>query len=476
LMHLHASPDFLRLRCFGSLGFRLLVLVLAVISDRSHSFAIFGYLPEYRFASVDWDGAMQHITHLLLFSVEPTADGDIAGIDRFWNLRQPSSPLRLALKRAGSQAPKVLLTLGGAGRSDHYPKVVADKKLRKKLARRISQLLVDYPVLGGVDFNWEAPRNKEDWLNLGKLVQEVRHQIASSPVQLGAPPVITMAYHPLSQSVEAFASLRSNKDGQSFVGYFDYCHAMAYSKFDENKRHATQKAVKLAIDEWNHFKLPPSRLTIGLPFFGFSTITHQPRTYSELIDKEPTLKTRLDVDETADNVYFNNGHTLAKKVRYVMKHKLGGVMIWELGQDKAVSDPGSGSLLRHVYTAAVEAASESGITVKPTSSGFADFLVFFSEDNLIAGIAGIIGAYLLLKSLYFHTPVRQRAPRGEDDPPSEPSAEHQKILAEYEERYQREQEQAETEEKRRAQDKENRVPESDKARDAPPQEECEKKG
>merc|ERR1712039_783159 len=57
-----------------------------------------------------------------------------------------------------------------------------------------------------------------------------------------------------------------------------------------------------------------------------------------------------------------------------------------------------------------------------------------NEDNIIAGIAGLVGAYLMLKTVWFHTYVRDRAPRGENDPPSQPSEAHLKLVKEEEER------------------------------------------
>lgn len=415
-------------------------MLMVALARRCDGFVIVGYVPEYRFNGLDWDGVAARTTHLVLFSAEPTADGDLSGLDRFWLLRQSSSPLRLALKRAGSGAPKVLISIGGIGRSTHFAPVCADKKLRRRLARRIVQLLVEYPTLSGIDLNWDAPKGVDEWRNLAKLAHDVRERMAGDDgVPIPGTPMLTMSFHPLTGAVAAFAGLKGKGSGKTFVEHFDLCHAMSYSLFDEHQRHATQRGSKMAVDEWAGKGLPASRLTLGLPFFAISRTTSQGKGYHELLDQEPTLKDRLDADEAADGYYFNNANTLAKKVRFAKKRQLAGVMIWELGQDKAPSKPGGGSLLRHVWDAAV-AVSDSPSDLKKPGSLWSDILAKLpvTEDNVVCGLAGIAGAYLLLKALWFHTPVRDRAPRGENDPPKEPSEEHLRIVKESEERYERE--------------------------------------
>merc|ERR1719174_2940988 len=344
--------------------------------------------------------------------------------------------------RAGSRAPKVLISIGGQSRSDHFAAAAADKTARRKLARRIVQLLLDFPVLAGIDLDWEAPRSVEQWRDLGKLAHDIRERMAGSEgVPLPGNPLLTMSYHPVTGAVEQFASLQSKGKARSFVEYFDMCHAMSYSLFDENHRHATQRAAKMSIEEWAKKGLPSSRLTLGIPFFGISRHKNGvAASWSELLERDPTLKDRPDVDETEDGIYFNNAQTLAKKVRFAMRRKLAGVMIWEIGQDKTPSDPASGSLLRHVWDAAVSAAAEHGSAmplnnVKHQRSFLSTLLSWLvpNEDHLVAIIAAIAGAYLLLKSVWYHTPVHLRAPRGENDPPAEPSAEHLRIVKEFEE-------------------------------------------
>lgn len=408
-----------------------LVFSFAFLSRLVESFEVFGYIPEYRFPGADWDGIVERTTHLLLFSAEPTADGDIAEMDRFWLLRKPGSGLRKALKKAGDAAPKILLSIGGAGRSEHFPQVANNKKARHKFARRIVKVMVENPVLAGVDLDWEAPQSADQWRDYAKLVAEIRAAFNSSTL---VEPMLTMSYHPTggdkAGAVGALGTLKSKETGIPFALHFDYCHAMAYSLYDQEKRHSTQRLAKLTVDEWAKAKLPLGRLTLGLPFYGISRISGQPDTYGSILDREPDLKYKLNVDESTNgSFYFNNAETLAKKVRYAAKRKLGGVMIWELGQDKAASNPTGGSLLRHVWSAVEEvlANSTAGASrraaraaAKQHSIGFlGELLDFnpFTEENIIAGLSGLIGVYMFFKAVLWNVPVRERAPWGPEGPP-----------------------------------------------------------
>merc|ERR1712196_141120 len=53
-------------------------------------------------------------------------------------------------------------------------------------------------------------------------------------------------------------------------------------------------------------------------------------------------------------------------------------------------------------------------------------------DIVVAGISGLVGAFMLLKALWFHTPVRQRAPckDGESPCPEKASDAHLQIVFE----------------------------------------------
>eukprot|EP00933_Yihiella_yeosuensis_P037183 TRINITY_DN3105_c2_g1_i1.p1 TRINITY_DN3105_c2_g1~~TRINITY_DN3105_c2_g1_i1.p1 ORF type:complete len:390 (-),score=68.52 TRINITY_DN3105_c2_g1_i1:104-1273(-) len=318
---------------------------LAAMPKGILSFVVVGYVPEYRFQVINWKHIVRSTTHLNIFSVQPTEDGDL----NVGNVKQilGGSTLTSALNDIeGSPKPKILLTVGGAGRSQAFPKVASRGKYRKKLARTLAGLFETFPVLDGVDFDWEAPTTLDQWRDFAKLVQEVRN--ALSNVRKSRATLITMAYHARTGAVAAFSQIQG-ASGKSFVDLFDFCHSMAYSQFDSMRRHSSPPLDQAAIDEWVSSGLPANKLTLGVPFFGVSQDT-RPITFGELAQYEPGLLDNPGTDRAQDGSFFVGGKSLAAKVNYAAEKGIAGVMIWELGQDRFTID--GGFLLGYIWGAA----------------------------------------------------------------------------------------------------------------------------
>ena len=102
-----------------------------------------------------------HLTHLILFSAEPAADGSLLGLDR---LPRPEL-LREARAAATARDAKLLVCFGGNGRSAGFGPMVASKSARAKFVANVVDL-VKQKKLDGVDYNWEYLRRVENafWL------------------------------------------------------------------------------------------------------------------------------------------------------------------------------------------------------------------------------------------------------------------------------------------------------------------------
>jgi len=361
---------------------------------RQGPLAVIGYVPEYRFSSVDWAGIVSSTTHMVLFSVEPGPEGDLMASDLLANVLRPGSGLRDALDRAGKSAPKVLISVGGAGRSKHFGTVAASTKGRKRLVKQITKLIESNPFLAGVDLDWEAPQSQQQWKELGNIAKDLRVPFKDRPEGF----MVSMTYHPRSGAVQAFAGLRGKKSDVTFIDLFDLFHAMAYSQYDRERRHSSPQIDRAALAEWAQAGLPPEKLTLGLPFFGVVRKTGEAKTYEQIVDEEPSLVHRRGVDESKSGIYFVNARSLTEKVRFADEHGLGGVMIWELGQDKAVS---SGQSL----LAALWAAAQNGEVLETTwHEEILTRMHSFGENELIGMMTAIIGGYLLVRVFTYHYP------------------------------------------------------------------------
>merc|ERR1712232_329053 len=177
-------------------------------------FNVIGYVPDYHYTSMSWDNIVQRTTHLVLFSLEPQPDGELKGAQRSQPQLRPlheNFPLLQAVRRAGAQAPKIMIAIGGASRSQHFAAVTSNKQARKKLAKGVVALLKEYPSILGFDLDWETPSSSEHYRDLGKLAADIRKAVEKENQESEVPVrpdfVLSMTYHPLVGQVKLFAGL-----------------------------------------------------------------------------------------------------------------------------------------------------------------------------------------------------------------------------------------------------------------------------
>jgi hypothetical protein len=357
---------------------------------------------------------------------------------------QEGSDLTKAMRKAGKNVPSILIAIGGAGRSSAFKQMAGNGKARKRLAQRIAQVFEEFPLLAGVDLDWETPQTAEQYRDLGKLAVEIRKAVEKLQDPSRPSILLTMTYHPLVGAIQMFASLQSKSSGKRFVDLFDLCHSMAYSKYDDEKRHSTFEVAAASIEEWSRSGLPASRLTLGLPFFGLNTKTGDHRSYAELLEDEPSLSRRPQDDMTSQSFYFNGPDTLVRKVALAAEKNIGGVMIWEVGQDHRVgTKEGPNSLLKKIWNAArSKAVLRRGNDIVPQLEGgwwgqtwetIMENLPSLNEDNLILALSILIGTYYSFRTLTAGHPQhrlwaaeRRRTnpprPKSRKEPPAEAPA------------------------------------------------------
>jgi GH18 family chitinase len=114
--------------------------------------------------------------------------------------------------------------------------------------------------------------------------------------------------------------------------YADLLHMMSY---DQPKRHSTLSFAQSALDQ--ALSIFPSeahsRLTLGLPFYARNINTGEWKTYEDLVQQH---KLEASMDEVAGE-YFNGVEMIKRKTKLSFDKEIGGVMIWEVGQDCRVS-------------------------------------------------------------------------------------------------------------------------------------------
>lgn len=300
-------------------------------STRQNQFAVFSYLPEWRYAGANFDTIFSHVSHLALFSVEPDplGNGNITGLDRL-PTGEAFDDVRVAALRHGKS---ILLCFGGNGRSSGFSAVATNSVIRAKFIANVVELVTRNHA-HGVDYNWEYPgydfatgykdpkKLQSDWDGLRNLVIETKKA-------LGERGIVTIAYYPDGVQEREMKSRQLDQ-------HADLLHAMTYDQ--SGKQHSPMKLAEDAITNARKAGLDLGKVTLGLPFYGRDDKNGDWVTYEDIIGK-PERFTPTDTGNTVfdsqDNrrVGFNSVRMIEDKVKLAIAKGLGGVMIWESGQD-----------------------------------------------------------------------------------------------------------------------------------------------
>eukprot|EP00471_Norrisiella_sphaerica_P013241 CAMPEP_0184503132 /NCGR_PEP_ID=MMETSP0113_2-20130426/51706_1 /TAXON_ID=91329 /ORGANISM="Norrisiella sphaerica, Strain BC52" /LENGTH=332 /DNA_ID=CAMNT_0026892569 /DNA_START=83 /DNA_END=1081 /DNA_ORIENTATION=+ len=300
-------------------GPRSWIFAAIILPTSCAAFNVVGYMPEYRFGwePERWDQASQHLTHIILFSLEVEKDGTLSALDRFPSKDQ----MQLIQEGKAKYGTKLLVCFGGHSRSRGFSDVVSSKSLRDRFVSNLVSFL-DQHKLDGVDYNWEYPATEKDWRGLYEL-------ISSTKAALPKGGQVTMAYYPDTRQEKILSVL-------GFSDHIDLFFSMSYDRVPG--KHSTLKLAKETVRNWDAEGLPRRKLCLGLPFYARHIETGEAKTYEEI---HRTHKPLIPKSNGVGKFYFNGVKMISYKTKISMQGGLGGVMIWELGQDIPPSSPGS---------------------------------------------------------------------------------------------------------------------------------------
>ena len=275
-------------------------------------FRIAGYLPEYRVDGITTEGVAR-LTDLIVFSVFPEADGALD--TSVW----PKRKLEKAKKLAGSAKARLLVAVGGWGRSGGFPTMTENSKARERFVRELDAFC-QANGFSGVVYDWEFPSTDKEEASFDHLLRETRR-----------------LFVPRRRTVEIVVN-SAKPFPRDWTVKVDAVHVMSY---DNGPRHATYEQAVADLNKMALLGVPAEMQLLGLPFYG-RQITNREKaiTYAEIKER---FQPKREQDE-AGGYYFNGPATIAKKVKLAKSRGLAGVMIWEIGQDTK----GTGSLLKQV--------------------------------------------------------------------------------------------------------------------------------
>jgi chitinase len=261
---------------------------------------------------------------------------------------------------------KVMLSLGGWGGCEHCSEVFSTEKGRSEFAHSV-KVLSNYFHTDGIDLDWEYPAisgfpghtyRKEDQQNFTLLLKAIREANNTS--------------FQISFAAGGFTSyIDSSINWKAIVPYCNFINIMSYDlvhgyskvsghhtplystpKQSESTDHAVQMLLKKGV--------PANKLVIGAAFYGrFFQIEgdapvalYQPCHFShgfssKFLADSICAANGFSVywDSTASAPYainqqrhllatYDDANSITKKTAYAIQHKLGGIMFWQLYDDK----------------------------------------------------------------------------------------------------------------------------------------------
>ncbi|QRR02045.1 glycoside hydrolase family 18 protein [Dyadobacter sandarakinus] len=278
---------------------------------------------------------------------------------------------KLNLLKQTNPELKILISIGGWAWSENFSDAVLTDSSRKKFAESSVAIIRKYK-LDGVDIDWEYPGmpgeegnvyRPEDKQNFTLMFEAIRKELDVFEKESGQKKLLTTA-------VAGFIPFLNVTEMGKAQEYLDYVNLMTYDLFqgDTVVHHAPLYKSKLynaahggdnTVKAFEAAGVPAEKLVMGLPFYGrmFKVAKLEKglgqkqvsQRYVDgytfikdsLVNKQGFKEFRDDVakvpylvnEKTGEILSYEDETSVKEKCRYVLDHKLGGVMFWEYDSD-----------------------------------------------------------------------------------------------------------------------------------------------
>jgi hypothetical protein len=276
------------------------------------SFKVVGYISGGSFGILD-SIELNKLTYLNLAFANPDKEGYLVMDD--------NADVSVGVTKGHAANLKVFISLGGGGRPDTvFWKAALQPKNRSSFIKKIVKY-VEENNLDGVDVDIEGNLFPYIGYTYGPFVVELKTALHAKgkgmSCALGADdlhPVVTQ------EALEAY----------------DFVNVMVYDKTGIWRPNVIgpHSPFSFAEDAIKYYtidrKILPSKITLGLPFYGFDfTPPARYINYSEIIMPDIANAYRDSIGMR----YYNGIPMISRKAVLAKKSSLGGVMIWELSCD-----------------------------------------------------------------------------------------------------------------------------------------------
>lgn len=317
---------------------RCILVLLCLLSTSSIAqFKVVGYLPTWlspgtAINSVDLD-KMTHI-NIAFFNPNTTTGATITGT--------LGSNVDLVVTACHAKNVKVFVSIGGATNAtvaSRYQAILGDPAKQTVFVTTLRDFVASHN-LDGVDVDIEGDILNGTYLNATQyesFVTELHDTLVKHNKEMSA----------------ALARWFAFRVNNTAAAKFDWINIMSYDAYGPSWSgpgdHSPYSLAVSDFEYWNTTKaMPASKLTIGVPFYGYGWGTYASDDeipYCNIINTYTVTKNDDRIGSGSNLISFNGLTTIIDKTNYALENA-GGIMIWQITEDCPTSN--SKSLLRAI--------------------------------------------------------------------------------------------------------------------------------
>lgn len=284
----------------------------AQAQDESSSFKVVGYYSLGAALSADVDTVpFEQLTHINLAFLNP---------DSLGNFTADLSPLEPFVRAAHEHDVRVLFAIGGGGEHPQYRRLLKDEHRPEFIERLVANVL-EHDV-DGVDVDLEGSDIDENYepfvVELAEALREHDKLITS-----------------------AIAVYYKDQLSDRALDQYDFVNVMVYDRTgpwrpDRPGHHST---FDDAVDDLEYFgtvrEISPSRMTLGVPFYGYgfgpdSTYDVATMNFGEIVSTFPGAESADEWEMPDGYTMYYNGIPTIKRKTELASEKASGIMIWQV--------------------------------------------------------------------------------------------------------------------------------------------------
>ena len=305
---------------FKRLLFLCIVILVSCSKDDSFeeeimtvdkSARVVGYLPSYRFDSNEKIDYCK-LTHLNLAFANPGSNGKLI-INDFSGV--------VVRARNENSNIKIYISIGGGYLTDEQASIWSNsidiKDNRPIIINEIVNFVVDNSLDGvDVDLEWQYVTS-----GYSDFVIELKSALSAKGKSMTAAlPGTTKFDNITEEALQTF----------DFINIMAYDFTGPWNPTDSGQHSSYNNAVE-SINFWKNTGVSQSKLTLGVPFYGYDFSNSSNVTSFTFGQMVSTNNSYSEIDNV-DMKFYNGRPTIKSKVK-LASEQVSGIMIWELGQD-----------------------------------------------------------------------------------------------------------------------------------------------